>query len=222
MSDHIIKARGMGGVSSADVANLWICMGNSNQQGKKLLQTIEWLNPRFAAVNIEVADTLNRHHLIANGESEEDARSQSLAMGDKWIQAQREALQKLTIAYTIVRWDDILYRPGIDCAQDEINSLFNQDKEFHRSVSDDVAEYYGRRNIRPNANQMAASEKYVLEEIAVDWALSKAGKVVCVYAGSQLKAMRYLKKKPRGARRISLANVHFVQLKFHANDNRVQ
>ena len=220
MSNLIIKARGMSGVAVTDVANLWICMGNSNQVNEKLGLTIEWLNPHFAGVQIEIADTLNRHHFMVNGASEDKALLLSRAMGDRWIEEHSEVLQKLTIAHTIVRWDEILRRPGVDYAQSVIANLFRQDEGFHTAVNEDVMAFYRRQNIAPTGAQIAASEKYILEEVAVDLASCLAGKVVCVYAGSQLQSMRYLRDKPRGTRQISLKNIHFVKLAFHANDNR--
>ncbi len=221
MNKLSLSARGIRNAQSISKANLWVCLGNENQTGDKLRLTIEWLNVRFSHVVVEIADTLNRHNLMIGGTPECDAVRQCVADGDRWLAQSASLLRQFSIGHTIVRWSDILQQPGLNEAVNGLRNLYSADEGFRAAVDADILDYHSRIGVRVDLRRAQASQDYIFEETAADIMAAREGKLAIVYAGKKLRTMGYLQRLGNVEITGNMANIHFIRLIFHANDNKV-
>lgn len=155
--------------------SLTISVGQLAHEGEKFAGLVDKVNRTFAACNIMVCDTLQRHNLWQNhkGQGASDLHDIAKLEGLKWFVRNCWAIDKLSIPHTVTYWDEWLMHPGFPAKQAFIAQAYQYDGYFKAAVETSLQGYL-IRNQRNSAIKQAdlarmrqQSLAYLLEESAV-------------------------------------------------------
>ena len=148
-----------------------ISMGQTKQEGSKLLATMLLISNTFKECDLLLTDSLQRHTLKIDlpDASPQALYSESRAMGNRWLDNNRDIYEKLTIPFNMIRWDYWLDYPDFNEYHAKINHLYDKNKEFKAAIDKSVAEYLDRRyqGQQRTAQAFAACVDYLKEESTV-------------------------------------------------------
>lgn len=165
------------------VGRLDISVGAPNHEGERLETTLAWSASKFAHVIISVADTLQRHNMMADGCGEEDARRISYAEGTAWIERNSGSFQILP-SFSIKRWDERLTHPLYGQYLEKTQQYYERDDDIRIATRREAAHYLSRRGSSASMSQHRID--YLVEELAVFDMLFNIEPAADVYPGSML------------------------------------
>ena len=160
------------------VARLDISVGKPNHEGEKLAATMLWARERFQHVIVSVADTLQRHNLMAEGMPAAEASRASLQAGTVWIERNQALLQ----GCTVIRWDERLAHPLYPQFLDRTEQALLRDKALSQALHDAANDYARRTGIEVSYHR----HNYLVEELAVFDMLFGTEPAADIYPGSLL------------------------------------
>ena len=155
-----------------------ISVGQLYHEFEKFEATINLINKSFKQCTIVVGDTLQRHNIAARYDvSLEKAYIMAKKAGDAWINRNTMFYQRLTIPYTITRWDYWLRSPHYFLTHEKINKFCDINPFYRRAFDLNIKTYLDRCRERgdkiTNEDQLKDNcLNYLKEECAVliDWA----------------------------------------------------
>jgi len=113
---------------------LFISVGQAYHEQGKFVATIELINKyQFEVCDIMMADTLQRYNYHGKMSTHESYLYTRQA-GDAWLQRSAYALSKLTIPYTITRWDDLINHQDYAQLRMQIDDAYDRDSEYKSVV----------------------------------------------------------------------------------------
>ncbi|GAA2627525.1 hypothetical protein GCM10010411_75830 [Actinomadura fulvescens] len=165
--------------------HLPISVGQAYHSGAKMLATIDWINRHadapFTRCTIVLADTLQRHNLTAL--AAQDAWDQAHRAGSAWLDRNNAALDACTVPLRVIRWSELLARPGYQAFRDRLTQLQTQNAAFAAALDQAVASWLARQAASdPAAGQR--SRAYLMEELACTAVLASDTPAACCYPGS--------------------------------------
>ena len=178
-SAYAIKVKNGAGWRAYKTARLQISVGGDRHEGEKFKATVDWVRNRFDKVIICVNDTLQRHNMLLDGLSEEQAYSASLEQGRAWLLRHIREINTLP-GYEIYRWEEWKVGPQFHEAYTKTCALFNDNTLFRRAVEESMK------------NQQ--SKDYLLEEVAVFSVMYGQCKAVDIYPGTLPPALEIFKQ----------------------------
>ncbi|MFL1013248.1 hypothetical protein [Flavisericum labens] len=196
-----IKAKPAASQTGARVCSLNISMNNANQTGDKLKAMIDWVNSNFDYCIINVSDSLQRHNLMSKGLSKEEAYSRALALGDEWLNANQNTLEKLTISHEITRWDKWLNLTKVKDLNSKLHKMYQTIKPFQSCVILDAERWVIRQGVNDNNETFQNGIAFLLEEFAVHSYLAEReykkgnGIMAQAYPAKQLSSEDFLRNR---------------------------
>ena len=205
------------------VCSLEISMGNMRQVGEKLAAMVLWAESHFELCLFHIGDTLYRHNYEAAGLSPADARAQSRAAGDQWLEKHDAIIKSCAIPTEIVRWDHWLTHKDFPSLHAAIRDLYLTDESFRRAVMTDVWTLMERQHERVEA---IGTEKFIssciaflLEEAAGDTLMARTHHITHVYPGPTLATFRYLARPETPATVAGLGRNVFTHINVKKRGN---
>lgn len=160
------------------VGRLDISVGKPNHEGEKLAATVAWARERYQHVIISVADTLQRHNLMAEGIPAMTALKQSRRAGDEWIQRN----EHLFAGCSVMRWDERLNHPLYPQFLERTEQAILTDARLRQDLHEASEEYAQRLGITVSYHR----HNYLVEELAVFDMLFGTEPAADIYPGSLL------------------------------------
>ena len=212
-----------------DEACVSISMGNPNLTGCKLAALLQWVSGNFKSAVIDVADSLNRHHLTHPGEDRMTAYRRSVTMGDQFLAENADLIAKnCTIPHRITRYDEWLHHPEYKETYREIVKTAGRRQVLRAALVADCKAYLLRKNVGrgdPNYDFLFKNcLAYQLDELAQQTLIARGYKNrgVMIYPAKSLQSMAVLRAgmvpdAPWGLEREIYVGVRFKSLS--ANDN---
>lgn len=155
------RIRGGQDLSAYPVAVLGVSVGQAYHEGEKLRAMVGIVNKRFKKCVIDLSDSLQRHNLDL---PPDQAMATAVAAGDAWLARNSGVLGDLNVPHRIYRWNNWLEHATPILWQFE--AMMTTDQAFNKSVMDD-ARAYAERHGKTDANSIANSMRFILEEAAV-------------------------------------------------------
>jgi tRNA-dependent cyclodipeptide synthase len=186
-----IRVRNCPEWENENVCSVEISVGNENQEGEKLSSLLAWVNDRFDACIINVADTLQRHNLIADGMTEGEAHLQSVIDGNQYIFRNLETIEGLSIPYKIIRWSQWTMHEDFEDVHQQVKNFYMLDEKFTELVDNDVRKFL-KRNDHKDSEYFKRSVDFILEEAAAHILMGRIYSPVCLYPGKRLESLDYI------------------------------
>ena len=123
-----------------------ISVGNGQHEALKFKSTLELVNKTFKSCIIAVCDTLQRYTYAITRplKTPEDLYNYSKKEGDRWLERNKNAIESLTIPYTISRWDEWLNHKEFKEHYKKVCELYKNDREYANIINDYVEIYLDR------------------------------------------------------------------------------
>lgn len=194
--DYLLKVKNGAGWRASSRVRLLISVGKEYHEGRKLQAVVNWINknPSITAIHISVNDLLQRHNLLAEGLSEEEATSRSLAEGALWITRNEGILSDINAPAVFSRWDDWYGRKTFPSVLKALLQYKKNNPLFANALREDATALAVRKEQRGEAvppQLIEHSQNYVEEELAVFAMQSKELPAAEVYPGSNLRSAEY-------------------------------
>lgn len=203
---------------------LGISVGNPSHEGEKLAALVEWAAARFDTVNVLVADSLQRHNLMAESAiSEDEAMLQAQEAGADWIARNRAMLDKLPLA-RLYRFDDFRLHTDFMKMHRLLCGLYERNMRFRKLIDGDAQAFLERRKQREGADKidderfLKASRAYLIEELVVMKIFHEDCPGVEVYPGKFIQAITSPERHkidgfPESLREYRMIEVDFIRNK---------
>ena len=129
-----------------------ISVGNGQHEALKFKSTLELVNKTFKSCIIAVCDTLQRYTYAITRplKTPEDLYDYSKKEGDRWLERNKNAIESLTIPYTISRWDEWLNHKEFKEHYKKVCELYKNDREYANIINDYVEIYLDRLSKQHN------------------------------------------------------------------------
>lgn len=211
-----------------DCLRLGVSVGNGSHEGAKLEALIDWAAARFKFVNIMVADSLQRHNIMAEtGVDEAQALAMAMRAGDEWIERNGAILARLP-AHRLYRFDHFRMNPDFADISRLLHGLYDRNLRFRALIDGDVHAYWERRVARGEAQGMDAeifmrhSRNYIIEELAVMKIFHEECPGIEVYPGKFIRAVTAPERQmvdglPESLKTYPMIEVDFVRNKGAAH-----
>ncbi len=192
-----------------------ISVGNSNQEGAKLLAAIEWAKPRFEKVVIHCNDTLQRFNMMFEEKlTAEEAEEKSRQAGDAWLARNAKALEGCEVE----RWDLWRANPKFEETLQKVNHLYQDNMQFRKDINDLINDLWCRRyddsDTQRRTEFNTLSREYLLEETAIFALMNEEKSQLHVYPGTFMKVFDSFK----GTNIIpGLGNLEYLHIDFSRN-----
>lgn len=184
---------------SAHKCILTISVGQANHEGEKFLSTVIATDKKFSFCTVMVCDSLQRFTMkFSSPLSLEEIHCDSNFLGDEWINRNFKALKRLTMPYTLSRWDCWIAHPHFKEKKFLIDELYSHDELFKETVDRTAASFVERKQDRLMITQRDAiylSKQYLLEECAVMLIQADDLNGFEIYPNQRNDAMDYVHKK---------------------------
>lgn len=147
--------------------------GIEAHEGEQFLATIKLINASFNSCTLLIDDSIQRHTLkIFFPEAPDDILyAKAMKEGDQWLERNKAIYGKLTIPYTIVRWDHWRNQPDFQANYELVTHLYKENQIFQNAVNSAIKDYLQRAKKRYPLIDMDAGfslcKQYLLEECAV-------------------------------------------------------
>lgn len=123
-----------------------ISIGQKVHEGEKFIATMRLVERTFARCTILLDDSVQKYTLKIK--SEEDLATlhqQAIEAGTAWLQKQKKLiLDKLSIPYTVIRWDDWLLLPEYAENHKKIVSLYNVNLIYRDAIDNTIKDFLDR------------------------------------------------------------------------------
>lgn len=173
-------------------ARLQVSMGIEKHTGEKFLTLCEWSARRFDQTTVIVSDSLQRHNLMYLEDiGMEEAYNKARAIGDQWIEDNKDALELLGNSGRITRWDDWLVHPDFKRNLLEIHQKYRENRHFRRALNIRIYHMWAQKHesdpvTYPEERKQRYFEQslnYLLEEAAI-FPIMTEEYAIDVYAGT--------------------------------------
>ncbi|MBV8649627.1 tRNA-dependent cyclodipeptide synthase [Paludibacterium sp.] len=225
MTGYAVRVRGGAGWRKFDSIRLMISVGREYHEGAKLAAAVEWINrnENIKTVHVSVADTLQRHNLIAYGMNEEKAFRVSQAEGALWVGRNHETLSGIKADCKIRRWNEWLENPCFTDIHSKLVWFAAEESGLGllKTIEADAQGFLQRKTAggaSAPCSLLAHSQRYIFEELAVFAMQCAEMPAAEVYPSPQLQASAYLQGKalPEGLGGLTtryMARLDFVRKK---------
>ncbi|GAB2713242.1 tRNA-dependent cyclodipeptide synthase [Kitasatospora kifunensis] len=170
---------------------LGVSLENSNFTPGKLAAMLRWIARRFSRCTVLVGDSIHRITLASTRSlSEDEALSQALALGDRFIADTRAlfAAERAQTEFTFLRCSEVQQWDSYARHHRSLIDYHRADRNFRESVETFGRRYHGRYSDELTEadleRRIERSSQYFLEESAVFACLAQQGLSVMVYPGS--------------------------------------
>ncbi len=227
MTNYKVEVRGADWrLRKKESASLLISVGQEYCEGAKLQATVDWVNKNFSNCFIDIADTLQRHNLIALQDmSEFDADHASKIAGQEWIERNIKFIEALAVPYAIRRWDEWRLHPNFDSTLKNVHNLYAIDTSFKEALDLDVQGFIARRQMDgslQDENTIVKMEKssglFILEEIAASILMGNACPASVIYNAKELLAYNYV-RKGQACAPAGLEKLDYIRITFRARSS---
>lgn len=211
------------GWSAHNTARLDISVGKPNHEGEKFLATCSWAAARFEVIHVEVADTLQRYNLMADGIPEDKAKAMCLGAGNEWLQRNAEALSLLS-NHVVHRWDQWLSDPRFASTHEQIRVLYKAHEGFRGDIDRTAAGFLGRQEAMTQEcwdSHLSHSIAFLLEEAAIFAIQQQTTPAVDVYPGTFMKIFDRFKREAIPGAPAGLDQRLFTRIDFLRQRNEV-
>lgn len=168
---------------SFEVCCLDISLFNRYQEGQYLASLYHWVSARFDRCIINLGDGLHRHNMAHEFSQQSLAHDAANALGQQWINENKEHLSLLSIPHELLRSDYWLAHPEFEKTHDALWDYYYGDAAFKAVIANDVESFVARRDDLPADFVRKASLSYLLEETAADIVLGRETGVAHLYPG---------------------------------------
>ncbi len=151
-------------ISSSPVCNLPLTY-KKEIEGKYFQATINLINKKeFSFCTIIIVDTLARHTLKIDYPNLTDKELISMAFnhGTEWRHRNEEAINKLEMESSIVRWDEIFEHKDFNNKYEQVINLYNTDADYKETIDSSAKEYLFRKIRRYFDNNNAYEDIKIL------------------------------------------------------------
>ena len=141
---------------------LLISVGQDYHEAEKLKSTITALNKLHPKkCMIMVADTLQKYNLYQSFDKD-IAYDMAQALGDQWINRNRDILSLLNCPYQIFHWDYFITHPLYGDAFNQVMAAYQENEAFKLSILQTVHSFLARKKTPIVMKQSCLD--YILEE----------------------------------------------------------
>ncbi len=173
-----------------------ISVGQSIHEGEKFTAVIKLINVSFKQCTILVDDSVQRHTLgIMSNATPDELYQSALDEGDAWLKRSEQAINKLTIPFDIMRWDDWYHRKNYSQSHMRVHNEYESNVFFrnaiHANIDDFLTRYLSRFAQEDINHERAFSlcRDYLIEECAVMCLWTENAYDFEVYPSGRNKAM---------------------------------
>jgi tRNA-dependent cyclodipeptide synthase len=219
--DYSVSVKGGSGWDSYPMVRLMISVGQDYHEGEKLKALVEWINknPSIQSVHVSINDYLQRHNLLGDQYSKEEASRISLGAGKQWRKRNEEILSRIEPRVYFTRWKTWLEKPEFKQAHDAILRIFKRDKKFQECIYQDAMAYIKRRkdlDLNIFHTMIFHCTDYLLEELAVFALQCHTLPSAEIYPGRNLISADYLTRKGNQLPEVlkPLAQRYFTRIDF--------
>ncbi|MFJ3216515.1 tRNA-dependent cyclodipeptide synthase [Kitasatospora sp. NPDC086801] len=170
---------------------LGVSLENGNFAPGKLAAMLRWIARRFPRCTVLVGDSIHRITLASTrGLPEDEALSQALALGDRFIADTRAlfAAEREQTEFTFLRCSEVQQWDSYAQHHRSLTDYHRADRSFRESVDAFGRSYHGRYSGQiaeaDLERRVEMSAQYFLEESAIFACLAQEGLSVMVYPGS--------------------------------------
>jgi len=187
---------------------LEVSMSPNYPSGEKLESIFEWMYRNFENRYIYIGDTLQKHNLIAEGSSPEEAYKKAEWIGKSWLFQSKSLIQNYD--FDVIKWDDVLSDPLFPEYLSYFTKAYNKCTKFRDVVMQDVVSFYGHGEI--DAHKIQCSVDFILEEVAGDSVLAHQMPYAGVYPGSNLNTIQAIYNGSVLGRDLGIRNLSFLPI----------
>lgn len=124
---------------------LTISVGQEVHEKEKFLTTIELVNKEFKECTILVDDSLQRHTMALElGKTPDELYEESVKEGDLWLIRNKHLYTKLSIPYSIIRWDKWLKHENFNYWRQKISESYINDISYQEKFNMTIEEFLMR------------------------------------------------------------------------------
>lgn len=153
---------------------LTISVGQEVHEAEKFEATIDLVKRSFASCIILIDDTLQRYTMALQTSKEpDDFYKRTLEEGDLWLERNKNAIEKIGISHSIIRWDKWLNHDKYNEQHQIILELTRTDLPYKQAFDDTIQKflerYYARlqnKNLTYLERDFALCLNYLIEECA--------------------------------------------------------
>lgn len=132
---------------------LTISVGQEVHEGEKFLTTIDLVNKAFKQCTLCVDDSLQRHTMgLESDLSSDELYRVSIEEGDRWLERNKTIYSRLTIPYSIIRWNKWLMHAKYNYFYESISAEIEKDSEYRECFYDTINEFIRRYEKRIKEN----------------------------------------------------------------------
>jgi tRNA-dependent cyclodipeptide synthase len=177
---------------------LGISLSNPFFHGKHLSRILKWVDYNFEDCLIIIADHLHRfNEYIFTGSDSDTANRECSQMGESIHKSIEELIKQIGESkFKILHWLEFVNTPEFRINHEKINTYFNQDAKFKKSVLRSC-ELFIDKQLKKRYQIYVTREiaikkscEYILEELAVFSILIERGYFIQVYPGTQLEVLK--------------------------------
>ncbi|MES2203877.1 MAG: hypothetical protein V4496_01525 [Pseudomonadota bacterium] len=217
---------------------LTISVGQETHEKERFSPTIDLIGRSFSACTIALHDSLQRHTIALDREgSADDYYDTAIAMGDLWLERNKQYLDAQNIPVTIIRWDEWFKDVEFQKYKEKVINELNCDESYRAEFNRTISEYLTRcckRHPNPEQFDRKRAEQlcldYLIEECAVLCMWPKTGCQFEAYTGKHNAAMNETQKRFLTSETIQSIAIGFNRrpnlkpqnFNFHKNEESVQ
>lgn len=153
-------------------AVLLISIGRPAHEGVKFAATIDMINKTFAACDIAVCDSLQRHTMrMYEDLPKEELYKKSNQEGEKWIERNNVSLKSIKITHEIFRWDKYLLNNHFNKYKAIIDLAYKENSKFAAAIHETIDEFIERpshpQHLIDKEKAIESCREYLIEECAI-------------------------------------------------------
>ncbi|MFZ0218865.1 MAG: hypothetical protein WAL30_01475 [Candidatus Aquirickettsiella sp.] len=154
--------------------------GKTTQSGEGLGAFIEAINkvpgkPSSRKVIFVITDYLHRHYKQLDTRCENFEES-ARAEGERWIEVNRPFLEKLSIQYEIVRWEDLIRNAWYEESLLRVKNDYKKDDAF-KKIIDNYATEFGKKKYNELKSKVEGITLELCELAAINYGLEECTSV---------------------------------------------
>jgi hypothetical protein len=122
-----------------------ISVGQAIHEGEKFAAVIKLINSSFKHCTILVDDSVQRHTIgIMNNSTPEELHRLAVLEGDRWLARNKDAYNKLTIPFEIMRWDDWYNNENFVNTNLLVKNEYHSNKLFYNAINANIDDFLTR------------------------------------------------------------------------------
>lgn len=122
-----------------------ISVGQKVHEGEKFIRTINLINKSFKDATLLVDDSIQRYTLaIDSGRNAQQEYEVALLYGEQWLERNIQYIEKMTIPYKIMRWDNFKNSDSYADKLNKIENLYTTDTQYRDEINNTIKEFLNR------------------------------------------------------------------------------